>query len=50
MRECTSSRHLHRPRGRRGLDLVAGVVLSMYPIVIILAMWLPLVIFDPCRR
>ena len=29
---------------------VVGIVLSMYSIVIILAMWLPLVIFDPCQH
>lgn len=29
---------------------VAGIVLSLYSIVIILAMWLPLVIFDPCQH
>lgn len=29
---------------------VSGVVLSAFSIVLILAMWLPLVIFDPCQR
>lgn len=29
---------------------LAGIILSLYSIVIILAMWLPLVIFDPCQR
>jgi hypothetical protein len=29
---------------------VSGIVLSAFSIVLILAMWLPLMIFDPCQR
>jgi hypothetical protein len=29
---------------------VSGIALSAFSIVLILAMWLPLIIFDPCQR
>jgi hypothetical protein len=29
---------------------ISGVVLSVFSIVLILAMWMPLVIFDPCQH
>jgi hypothetical protein len=29
---------------------LSGLILSSFSVVLILAMWLPLVIFDPCQR
>jgi hypothetical protein len=35
---------------RTGFIALSGVILSAFSVVLILSMWLPMIMFDPCQR